>query len=106
MSYKVVPYVVVAYIVLTCTVIACAGMAWQVENELAEYRKQHAVQEETRYLFLATFRRTPTANAECRIESEGGVGKVSVRRVFRYPQIGMGPRRSPSACVERKKRVV
>ena len=35
----------------------------------------------------------PTANAEGPIKSEGGVGKVSVRRVFRYRQIGTGPRR-------------
>ena len=51
-------------------------------------------------LFLATFRRMPTANAEGWIESEGSVGKVSVRRVFRYLQVGTGPRRSPSACSE------
>ena len=36
----------------------------------------------TTNLFLATFRRRPTADAEGWIESEGGVGKVSVRRVF------------------------
>ena len=42
----------------------------------------------------------PTANAEGWIGSEGGVRKVSVRRVFRYLQIGTGPRRSPSACSE------
>ena len=53
------------------------------------------------YLFLVTSRRMPTANAEGWIESEGGVGKVSVRRVFRYLQIDMGPRRSPSACAEK-----
>ena len=35
-----------------------------------------------------------------RIESEGSIGKVSVRRVFRYLQIGPGPQRSPSACSE------
>ena len=33
-------------------------------------------------LFLETFRRMPTANAEGWIESEGSIGKVSVRRVF------------------------
>ena len=35
------------------------------------------------------------------VESEGGVGKVSVRRIFRYLQIDTGPRRSPSACSSR-----
>ena len=38
---------------------------------------------EWRRVFLARFRRMPTANAEGPIESEGGVGKVSVRLVFR-----------------------
>ena len=51
-------------------------------------------------LFLASFRRMPTANAEGWIESEGRVEKVSARRVFRHLQIGTGPRRSPSACSE------
>ena len=32
--------------------------------------------------------------------SEGGIGKLSVRRVFKCPQIDTGPRRSPSACSE------
>ena len=52
-------------------------------------------------LFLATFRRMPTANAEGYIDSEGSIGKVSVRRVFRYLQVDTGPRRSPSACAEK-----
>ena len=42
----------------------------------------------------------PTASAECEIESEGGIGEVSARRVLRYLQSGTGPRRSPSACSE------
>jgi hypothetical protein len=42
----------------------------------------------------------PTANAEGQIESEGSIGKISVRRVFRHLRIGAGPRRSPSACSE------
>ena len=42
----------------------------------------------------------PTVNAEGEIESGGGIGKVSVRRVFRYLGIDTGPRRSPSACSE------
>ena len=46
----------------------------------------------------------PTANAEGYIESEGSVGKVSVRRVSRPPQNGTGPRRSPSACSEMLKK--
>ena len=50
--------------------------------------------------FLATFRPMPTANAEGWIESEGGVGKVSVRRVSSCLQVDAGPRRSPSACSE------
>ena len=33
-------------------------------------------------------------------DPEGGVGKVSVRRIFRHLQIGEAPRRSPSACSE------
>ena len=41
-------------------------------------------------------RRTPRARSNRR----GGVGKVSVRRIFRYHQVGTGPRRSPSACCE------
>ena len=49
---------------------------------------------------LTTFRRTPTTNAEGQIQSEGSVGKFSVRRIFRYVQICTGPRRSPSACAE------
>ena len=36
-------------------------------------------------LFLASFRRMPTANAEGQIESEGGIGRASARRVFRVP---------------------
>ena len=32
---------------------------------------------------------------------EGGIGKVSVRRVRRHLQIDTGPRRSPSACSEK-----
>ena len=32
--------------------------------------------------------------------SDGGIGKLSVRRIFRCPQIDTGPRRSPSACSE------
>ena len=43
----------------------------------------------------------PTANAEGYIDSEGSIGKVSVRRVFRYLQVDTGPRRSPSACAEK-----
>ena len=46
--------------------------------------------------FGACRQRTPRA----RSDSEGCVGKVSVRRIFRYLQIDMGPRRSPSACSE------
>ena len=42
----------------------------------------------------------PTANAEGRIESEGGAGNVSVRYVFRCRQIDTYSRRSPSACSE------
>ena len=59
-------------------------------------------------LFLTTFRGMPTANAEGWIGSEGSVGKVSVRRVFKYLQIGARPRRSPSACSEmsKKKKVI
>ena len=48
---------------------------------------------------------SPTANAEGWIESEGRIGKLSVRRVFRYLQIGTGPRRSPSACAEILKKI-
>ena len=40
------------------------------------------------------------ANAEGRLESEGGIGNVSVVRVFGHRQIGAGPRRSPSASSE------
>ena len=41
-------------------------------------------------------------------ESDGSIGKVSARRVFRHLQIDAGPRRSPSACAEvsiKKKRL-
>ena len=59
----------------------------------------------SRYLqqpFGACRRQTPRGE----IESEGGVGKVSARRVSRCLQIGMGPRRLPSACskIFKKKR--
>ena len=50
------------------------------------------------YFFWATFRGMPTANADGQTESEGSVGKVSVRCAFRYVQIDAGTRRSPSAC--------
>ena len=46
--------------------------------------------------FSETFRRMPTANAEGWVGSEGGVGEVSVRRVFRY----RSDRHGPSACAE------
>ena len=49
-------------------------------------------------IFLTTFWRTPTANAEGWIDSEGSVGKVSAISVFRYLQVSTGPRRSPTAC--------
>ena len=38
------------------------------------------------------------------IESEGGVGKVLVRRIVRYLQIDTGPQHSPSACSEALKK--
>ena len=47
-------------------------------------------------LFGARRRRTPRGW----IGSEGSAGKLSARRVLRYPQIDTGPRRSPSACSE------
>ena len=56
-------------------------------------------------LFWATLRRMPTANTDDHIESECSVGKVSVRRVFRYPQIDAGPRRSLAACADSKTKV-
>ena len=37
--------------------------------------------------FSTTFRHMPTANAEGKTESEGGIGKVSARRVSSYLQI-------------------
>ena len=43
------------------------------------------------HLFLTAFRSMPTANAEGKIGPEGGVGKVSVRRVFRYFLVGTVP---------------
>ena len=46
----------------------------------------------------------PTASAEGWIESEGGIGEIMVIMVFRYRQIGTGPRRSPSACSETLKK--
>ena len=53
--------------------------------------------------FGACRRRSPRGY----IESEGSIGRVSVRRVFGHLHIGTGPRRSPSACSEKllKKRV-
>ena len=51
-------------------------------------------------LFSPTFRGMPTANAEGDTGSEGGILKVSARRVLRPLQIGTGPRHSPSACSE------
>ena len=50
--------------------------------------------------FQTNFRRVLTANPKGQIESEGGVGEFSVRRVSRYLQTNRGPRRSPSACAE------
>ena len=41
-------------------------------------------------------RRTPRARSDL----EGGIGKVSVRRVIRYLQIDTGPWQWPSACSE------
>ena len=41
------------------------------------------------------------ADGERRGLSRGGVRNLSVRRVFRYLQIGTGPRRPPSACSEK-----
>ena len=46
----------------------------------------------------------PTANTECGIGSEGGSGKVSVRRVFRHLQVDTGPWRWPSARPEMLKK--
>ena len=42
-----------------------------------------------------------TANAERQIESDGGIGKVLVRRISRPVHIDTGPRRWPSACFEK-----
>ena len=39
---------------------------------------------------MATFRGTPTANAEVQIGSEGSIGKAWVRRVFRLPSARHG----------------
>ena len=73
------------------------GLAESRELQLAHQRKERAaelmdldVANKTRAdLFLgATLRRMPTANAEGGIESEGGVGKVWMRRVFRFLRIG------------------
>ena len=47
-----------------------------------------------------TFRHMPMASAESLIESEGGIGKVPVGRIFGSPQIDTGPRRPPSARAE------
>ena len=52
------------------------------------------------YPFWLLFGGMPTAKAEVEIDSEGGVGKVSVTRVFRHLQIDTGPQRSPSAWSE------
>ena len=52
-------------------------------------------------LFLPTFRRMPTANAESYVESEGSIGKTSVIHIFRHLQIDAGPQCSPSACSEK-----
>ena len=41
----------------------------------------------------------PTANANSWIESEGGVGSVSMSHVFKY-RSGMGRLRLPPACPE------
>ena len=49
----------------------------------------------TRIYFWQLLGRTPTANAEGRIESAGSIGEVSARRVFRCLRIDTGPRRSP-----------
>ena len=57
-----------------------------------------------RIYFWATFRRMPTASAEGLDRMGGGVGKVSVGRVFRCLQVHTGPRRSPSACSEVSKK--
>ena len=53
-----------------------------------------------RALLGACRRRTPKG---C-IRSDGGIGKILVRRVFRCPQIDAGPRRAPSACSEKLKK--
>ena len=52
-------------------------------------------------LFLPTFRRMPSANAESYVESDGSIGKTSVIHIFRHLQIDTGPRCSPSACSEK-----
>ena len=49
-------------------------------------------------IFPLHFRRMPTAKRRgARSDREVGIGKVSVKRVFRHPQ---GSRHSPSACAK------
>ena len=50
--------------------------------------------------FWAAFRRMPTAKAKGKFESQGGFGKVLVRRVYRHIQIDTCFRQSPSASSE------
>ena len=80
---------------------ACVADAWRGQCVCTRRcARQCYANGECPGLFLTTFWSMPTANAEGSIGSEGSVGKIWVRRVFRYVQTGTGPRRSPSACSE------
>ena len=81
-------------------VISRMGTA-ELAQALEAARQKAATQAwRTLFVFLTNFSGMPTANAEGWFESEGSVGKVSVRCVLGYLQIDAGPRRSRSACSE------
>ena len=77
---------------------------WWIDDELQIVREPRLSADIARIYF----RRMPTADAEGSIESKGGVGNVSMKRlggnVFRYLQIVTGPRCSPSTCAEMPKK--
>ena len=68
-----------------------AGVAWAWAGDAGLVSPERARAGRRRRKKNPTFRRMPTANAEGQIRPEGGIGKVSVRRVFRCPLDRHGP---------------
>ena len=106
MAYLDIAYIVLAYVVMAYVVMACIGTgsakpAWAAALPAGSRCSRGTAWTCTSAptstttsgsyprvdLFLPTFRRMPMANAGSWIESEGSVGRVAVRRAFRYLQI-------------------